>query len=160
MQQLYDLTDEFERVMIECTDRETGEITDEADTRLEALQMGIDERALLIARNALGERREAAMVKETIAALQARVKVHESRAAWCEKRLSILPPETKLRDAWVQFSFRKSQAVEIIEPRMLPADCWKEQAPKIDVERIRKRLKEGFKVTGAKLATRHNVQIR
>jgi hypothetical protein len=43
---------------------------------------------------------------------------------------------------------------------MLPADCWKPQDPKIDLKGIGERIKDGEEIPGARLVTRHSVQIR
>ena len=101
------------------------------------------------------------MVKKQAERLASRAKVLTNQAGRLKQKLTDwLPIGTKLRDDVVQIGWRKSQAVDVIDPDALPAGCWKEQDPKIDVAGIKVLLKEGIGVPGAKLVTRHHVSIR
>jgi hypothetical protein len=161
MPQLFQIADEIERFMAEAIDYETGEIDEGAAADLDALEMERDEKALAIARYQIGVLAEAEMVKKQRDRLDARAKVLTNQAGWLKGRLAAaLPVGTKLHDDVVKIGWRKSQAVEVLDPDALPGDCWKEQDPKIDVEGIKGRIKDGEEIPGAKLVTRHHLSIR
>jgi hypothetical protein len=161
MRPLFEIADAIERFMAEAIDHETGEISEDAAARLDELEMERDEKALAIARYQIGVLAEAEMVKKQAERLAARARVLTNRADWLEGRLAAsLPVGTKLKDDVVQIGWRKSQAVEVDDPDALPENCWKPQDPKIDVAGMKVRLKDGETIPGAKLVTRHQVNVR
>jgi hypothetical protein len=161
MPQLFEIADAIERFMAEAIDHETGEISADAAAKLDELEMERDEKALAIARYQIGVLAEAEMVKRQRDRLDARVKVLTNQAGWLKGRLiAALPVGTKLKDDVVQIGWRKSTAVEVVDPDALPADCWKPQDPKIDVAGMKERMKDGETIDGAKLVTRHHLSIR
>jgi hypothetical protein len=161
MPQLFELADAIERLMAQVIDPETGEITEDGLAKLDALEMERDEKALAIAQYHVGILAEAEMVKKQADRLDARAKVLTNQAGRLKQKLTDwLPVGTKLRDDVVQIGWRRSSAVEVVDPDALPADCWKQRDPLVDVAGIKGRIKDGEEIPGAKLVTRHHVSIR
>lgn len=60
-----------------------------------------------------------------------------------------------------KISFRKSESVEILDEKQIPEWYWIEKVTQsISKDCIKKVLKEGHKVPGAKLITKNNLQIK
>jgi hypothetical protein len=161
MPQLFEIADAIERLMAEVIDHETGEITDEGLEKLDALEMERDEKARQIAMYHLSILAEAEMVKKQADRLATRAKVLTNQAGRLKQKLvDWLPVGTKLSNDVVKIGWGKSTAVEVVDADALPANCWKERDPLIDVAGIKRRIKLGEGIPGAKLVTRHYVNIK
>lgn len=155
MASLYEIDSEI----MNCIDAETGEIID--PERLEALQM---ERGLKIENVALWVKNLKADIsaykaeKEAFAERekQAKAKI-ESLSKWLINALN----GEKFSTSKVAVSFRKSEAVEILDENKIPKKFIRkkvETAP--DKTAIKEAIKNGLKVRGAELVENQNIQIK
>lgn len=157
---LYEINNQIERVLLDGTDHETGEITEAALDALAALELSRDEKALAVACYIKGEDAEAEAIESEAARLTARARAHRGRAdrllVYLEREI---PSGTKLRDARATIGWRTVSSVEVYDEAMLPESCVriKREANKLEV---RDRLKAGEVVPGAVLRTSARLQVR
>lgn len=161
---LFDIADEIERTLAAGADPETGEITEETLTTLDALEGERDAKALDVAAYLKGEIAEAIAVEHIIEGLERRAQTHRNRAEslrgylqkFCER-------DAKLEDARSVISWRKSTAVEIVAEAMIPARWFRDPDPPVatpDKKRIGVELKAGRVVPGARLDRRTKLGVK
>jgi hypothetical protein len=157
---LYEIADSIERVLLDGTDTETGEISEEAVGALDKLEMQLSDKALAVARYVMGEQAEAEAVKVQADRLAKRSTVHRNRAARLKKYLEgCLEPGTKLRDDVVEITWRKSARVEIIDESQIPEDCFRIKR-EVSKTAIKAAITDGEIIRGAELVTRRNMVLR
>ena len=157
---LFEIADEIEKILAIQVDQDTGEIGDEAIAALQALEMQRDEKMLAIAAYLKGERAEGDAVQDQAKQLSARARAHHARAARLEDLIAqTLVPGEKLSDARSALSWRRSEAVEILDEKMLPSEFVRVKTEP-DKTAIKEALKEGASVPGAKLTARMNLQVK
>lgn len=157
---LFDIAAEIESLLNASVNPETGEIEEAALAQLAELEMARDEKCLAVAAYAVGQEREAEAIEEQAKRLRARAAVHANHAARLRAYVAEhLPVGTKIADARVALSWRKSVAVEITDTDKLPAQFWRvrSEPAKSDVSEA---LKAGEEVAGAQLVTRHALVIK
>jgi hypothetical protein len=161
MPRLFEIADEIEQLMAEVIDPETGEITDEGLAKLDALEMERDEKAIQIALYRFQILLEAEGTQAHVDRLAARVKILNNQAARLKQNIqSNVPRGHKINDPRVKIGWLPSTSVEIVDDKALPADCLRQPEPVPIKETIKRRIKLGEEVPGAKLVTRHHVWIR
>ena len=101
-------------------------------------------------------------IKAEEQALKRRREILENRAEWLKNYLQFnLEPGEKYDAGRVQLSWRKSQAVEIVDEFKIPDDYIKvKYQTQIDKEAIKEKLKAGEEIPGAILVTRQNLSIK
>jgi len=101
---------EIEKILNECVDKETGEITDEAFAKVDELQEQLGVKALHIAAYMKGEEAEAEAVAKVGSKLAARAKIHKNRAARLKKYLQSTLEKDRLEfsDSRVTIKWRGS----------------------------------------------------
>ncbi len=99
-------------------------------------------------------------IKEEIAKLQKRAKVHQNRRDGVKSYLDRYLAGRKFETAKLAISYRKSEAVEVAEGASVPDEFLVEQAPKIDKIGLKKALKGGAVIEGVSLVERQNIQIK
>lgn len=151
---LYEIND----AIMECVDMETGEIIDAE--KLSDLQMTFDDKVENIAlwiKNLLSD---AEAIKAEKDALAKREKVCRNKAESLKQYLAGALAGDKFSTPRVAVSWRKSEAVEVTDALTIPAQYWKQKDPEIDKMGIKKALKAGEVIDGAKLVTNLNIQIK
>jgi len=137
---------------------ETGEVIDiEA---LDALNMERDAKIRNIALWYKDLLSDAEQIKAEEQALNQRRKRAENKALQLKNYLANVLDGQKVKEPKFAISWRKSQAVNILDERKIPKEYLVEQAPKIDKSSIRKALKDGVTITGAELVEAMNIQIK
>ncbi len=137
-----------------------GEIPDNLDAQLAALQLQRNEKLLSIGRwikNLEGEAEAVAAEKERLAARQSALENKAARLrAWVAQNLFV---GEKLSDANVAYSWRKSTSVEITDINQIPAAYLhvEETASKADIKKV---LVSGIDVPGAALVEKMNLQLK
>ena len=181
---LFELSDQIERVMAEAIDHETGEISEEAASLLDSLQLDLEQKALAVAKYAMGEQAEAAAIRAQAAKNVTRAEQHERHATWLIetylaehlKRNDMGPQspekagrEVVLKDREAQIVFSKSAgAVPLVEshpnhvvpPGTPDSYVTTVQVRKVDKAKIRKHLLTGGKVNGWRLDWRSKLQVK
>lgn len=116
---LYEIHDAIEKILIECVDPDTGEITPEAAVRLDALELQREQVGLYLARAYMGELTEAKACLGYVAPILERAEEHRRRAAshkrradWLKDYLAKFIGEgVKLKDASVSLYWGSSTSV-------------------------------------------------
>ncbi len=137
---------------------ETGEVIDIA--ALDALNMQRDEKIRNIALWYKDLLSDAEQIKAEEQALNQRRKRAENKALQLKNYLANVLDGQKVKESKFAISWRKSQAVNILDERKLPKSYLIEQAPKVDKAGIRKALKDGADVPGAEMVEALNIQIK
>lgn len=160
---LYEVNEAIMDALTRAVDPDTGEIMDElAAEELNALLMAKDEKVegiLLWIKELTAQAEALKEIKQAYADRQAqKVKKAESLKRYVEK---ILTPGERFETQHVSVSWRKSESVEYtggveaLEERFL-----RMKAPEIDKVALKKALKAGETIAGARLVTAQNMQIK
>ena len=150
---LYEIND----AIMDCVDTETGEIIDAE--KLGNLQMAYEEKVENIAlwiKNLLAD---AAAIKTEKDALAEREKACRNKAESLKNYLSSALDGSKFSTPRVAISWRKSETVEIDDVTVIPSEYWKVKTD-LDKMGIKKALKAGAQVSGARIVTNNNIQIK
>lgn len=157
---------EINQSILECFDAETGEILD--SERLTALQLEKDVKLENIALYVKNLTSEAEAIREEEKALASRRQAKEKRAEQLKEYLKIELNGAKFETARVNITFRKSEAVAVADDAELISwlefrgydDCIKYTQPKANLTEVKRLIKQGEKVTGARLEERININIK
>ena len=144
-------------------DEETGEVFF-IDEDFEDLEAERAEKLDAVACFIKGLDAEAAAIKAEEKALEARRKAKEAKADRLRVYLAQSlqnAGESRYESARCAVSFRKSEAVEIVEPGQVPRHLFTVKTTETaDKAAIKKLLKAGEYVPGAQLVTRQNIQVK
>lgn len=154
MATLYEINEEI----LKCVDMETGEIVDV--DKLQELQMRFDDKVEGIAlwiKNLLSD---AAAIKVEKDKLAERQKVCENKAKNLKEYLQCVLAGEKFKSARVSISYRKSEAVEVMDIAKLDDDYLKYTEPTADKTKIKQALKAGVELDGVRLVENENIQIK
>lgn len=159
---LWSIDEKLEALIHEATDRDTGEINEDALNEIDQLEMDKTAKLLGCAAYLKGELAEAAAVQTVADGLLARVRSHEARAARMRKyMLRHLTPGEEVKDARIRLHWTKSSAVEITDEKAIPAQ-FMVQPPRPDSRPDKKAIKAGLKtagVSGARMEHRQTLKI-
>lgn len=161
MSTLYEINEQILRCVKDgdmVVDTETGEVIDAA--ALDALQMARDEKLTNIGKWILDLKADAKAIREREISLAERRKSKENKAEQLMDYMNMILAGKKFECADFKASYRKSQAVEVTDAEKIPAPYLIIQEPKVDKAGIKKALKAGEEVPGAKLVERNNLSIR
>ena len=161
MSTLYEINEQILRCVKDgdmVVDTETGEVIDAA--ALDALQMARDEKLTNIGKWILDLKADAKAIREREISLAERRKAKENKAEQLMDYVNMILAGKKFECADFKASYRKSQAVEVTDAEKIPAPYLIIQEPKVDKAGIKKALKAGEEVPGAKLVERNNLSIR
>ena len=158
MANLYDIDAKIMECMANCIDPDTGEITN--SERLEALQM---ERQIKLENVALyikNLKADAAMYKAEKQAFAERQAAAEKRAESLSEWLKNALDGQKFKTEKAEVNFRKTQIVEVIDIWDLNEDLLKYSDPTPDKAAIKRAIKAGEEVKGAKLVDGISMTIK
>lgn len=161
MSTLYEINEQILRCVKDgdmVVDTETGEVIDMA--ALDALQMERDEKLTNIGKWILDLKADAKAIREREISLAERRKAKENKAEQLMDYMNMILAGKKFECADFKASYRKSQAVEVTDAEKIPAPYLIVQEPKVDKSGIKKALKAGEDIPGAKLVERNNLSIR
>ena len=161
MSTLYEINEQILRRVKDgdmVVDTETGEVIDAA--ALDALQMARDEKLTNIGKWILDLKADAKAIREREISLAERRKAKENKAEQLMDYMNMILAGKKFECADFKASYRKSQAVEVTDAEKIPAPYLIIQEPKVDKAGIKKALKTGEDIPGAKLVERNNLSIR
>ena len=161
MSTLYEINEQILRCVKDgdmVVDTETGEVIDAV--ALDALQMARDEKLTNIGKWILDLKADAKAIREREISLAERRKSKENKAEQLTDYMNMILAGNKFECADFKASYRKSQAVEIMDAEKIPAPYLIVQEPKVDKAGIKKALKTGEDIPGAKLVERNNLSIR
>lgn len=141
-------------------DVETGEIFDK--DYLDQLEMMKEEKIENIAKWIKNLDSDIEQLKKQKDAFAARQKSAENKRDSLKNYLSTFLNYQRwdAKDKSVSVSFRKSEAVKIVDESVIPKKWFIKQEPKLDKAGIKAALKLNTKVRGAELETKQNIQIK
>lgn len=154
MATLYEIHAQIE----ECVDMETGEIIDQE--RLDKLDMEWTDKIENIAlwyKNLLSDADQYKIEKDNFAKKE---KSARNKAGSIKNYLDNVLQGDRLKTAKVNITYRKSESVEIEDIAKVDDDYLKYSEPTADKMKIKKSLKEGIDIKGARLVENQNIQIK
>ena len=99
-------------------------------------------------------------IKDEADKLTERRHILERKAERLKAYLASQMPGEKFESPRVAISWRKSEAVRIIDESMIPLCFWKTPVPQLDKVSVRATIKSGKDVPGATLEEKQNIQIK
>lgn len=149
---------EIDSAILDCMDLETGEIFDV--DRFEELNL---ERTVKIENICLWIKN----LKAEIEALKAEKDAFAKRQKSAENKMESLKQYisgylegTAYESAKVKVSFRKSEALDIMEGAIIPDEYLKFKEPDVDKVELKKALKSGVQIPGVYIVENQNIQIK
>lgn len=158
MANLYDIDAKIMECMANCIDPDTGEITN--SEQLEALQMERQTKLENVALYIKNLKADAAMYKAEKQAFAERQAAAEKRAESLSEWLKKALDGQKFKTEKTEVNFRKSQKVEILDIWDLNEDLLKYSDPTPDKAAIKRAIKAGEEVKGAKLVDDISMTIK
>lgn len=160
---LYKAADEL-RHLLDNMDDETGELPEGYETAREIVTTKSRAVAAYIAQS----EHECDMVEEHAKALLIRVKTARARSLRLRQYLAFHMKETGLTaiksddGMVVKLLVDRDESVEVYEPGLLPADYMREIPAKSEPDKtlIKKALKDGFEVQGARIVKKDRLEIK
>ena len=149
---------EINERILDCVDPETGEVVD--IRMLEELQMERDSKIENIAlwiKNLLSDAEELDREKKKLADRQ---RISENKAKSLKEYLSRFVNGEKFKTPRVSISWRKSESVSVDDISSVPDRFLKYSDPAPDKTAIKKAIKSGEDVPGARLIEGKNIQIK
>lgn len=149
---------EIDEAILACVDQETGEIIDEA--ALAELKMEREKKIHNIAAFIINLNAEAAAAKERAEVFTARRKAAENKAESLKRYLERQLNGQKWSDQDFKITWRKSEKTDIFDESAVPVDYKIPQPYKLDTMGIKRTLKMGKAVPGARLIESNNMQLK
>lgn len=158
MANLYDIDAKIMECMANCIDPDTGEITN--SEQLEALQMERQTKLENVALYIKNLKADAAIYKAEKQAFAERQAAAEKRAESLSEWLKKALDGQKFKTEKAEVNFRKTQKVEILDIWDLNEDLLKYSDPTPDKAAIKRAIKAGEEVKGAKLVDDISMTIK
>lgn len=162
IKKIYDLEKAREAIIEAFTDQETGDLIDK-----EAMCKYLDENDAEYEKNVESV---AITIKDSddfieridkeIKRLTAMKKTETNRVKNLKSGLADCLKGKKFKTEKFTISYRRSEAVEIVEGASVPDEFLVEQAPKVDKVGLKRALKGGAVIDGVSLVERQNILIR
>ena len=149
---------EIDSAILDCMDIETGEIF-HVD-RFEELNL---ERTVKIENICLwikNLKAEIEALKAEKDAFAKRQKTAENKMESLKQYISGYLEGTPYESAKVKVSFRKSEALDIMEGAIIPDEYLRFKEPDIDKVELKKALKSGVQIAGVSIVENQNLQIK
>lgn len=154
MASLYDI----DNAILALIDPDTGEITDfEAFEQLQLDREQKLENAALLIKNCEAD---IAAYKAEQAEFDKKIERTKRTLESVKRFLSQALNGEKFKTSKVSCSWRNTPSVEIEDVTLIPAEFLRTKAPEPNKEAIKKALKAGFKVCGAKLVTKQSMSVK
>lgn len=139
---------------------EDGEISQQAFKAIEELTLAKEERIDSLLSYYKDSLADSEKIKAEAKALVTRARVLENRAASLKSYLAcVIGTGRKWQNSRHKVTWRKSQAVEVLDAKKVPLDFVIDVEPKINKAALKLALKAGEEVEGARLEERENMLI-
>ena len=149
---------EIDAGIADCIDEETGEVLDYE--KLDGLQIERDKKIENIVFAIENTENDILGLKEQEEIFKARRKVAEKKLENLKGYLSYALQGQKFETVRAKVTFRKSEAVIVENEELIPSDYWETmETERLDLTAVKKALKAGEDVDGARLEERLNPQI-
>jgi len=159
---LYEISNELNKALINGVDSD-GCIIEGFESLIDELSMAKEEKLINCALYIKNETAFCDMLKLEEESLSARRKAIEKRIEWMKKYvLSHIEEGKKIESHQALISTRKSESIEILNEELIPKELCKHipESYKADKSLIKKALKAGNEIEGAKIVKNLNLQIK
>ena len=149
---------EIDAEILGCVYIETGEIFDV--DKFEELSLTRDakiENICLWIKNLKAQAEALKAEKESFAQRQ---KAAETKMESLKRYISTYLEGTAFESAKVKVSFRKSEAVEIMEGAVIPDEYLRFKEPEVNKTELKAALKKGVQIPGVSIVENQNIQIK
>jgi hypothetical protein len=158
---LYEITNEAQYL---ATLLETEELTPELEAELLINQEQLQTKAINYAKVISNYQGESDAIDAEIKRLKAMKESRDKKVTWLTeslKKAMMVSGIEKIESPLFKLSLRRSEAVEVEVPEALPVD-WQVRKVMITADKvaIKKAIKEGYAITGARLVENFNLQIK
>jgi hypothetical protein len=158
---LYQLTQEAQYLAALL---ETEELTPELEAELHINQFQLQEKASNYAKVIANYQSEADQIDAEIKRLKAMKESRDKKVTWLTeslKKAMLVSGIEKIESPLFKISLRRSETVEVEIPEALPVD-WQVKKVTITADKvaIKKAIKEGYSITGARLVENFNLSIK
>lgn len=160
MAKLYEINAELERLWEQAVDPETGEVNDDLDAQIEALQMERDQKVEYIALMIKNELSDADAIKTEKDKLAERERVKRNKAARLKAYLEWALDGEKFQTPRVNISYRSTSSVEVVNINKVPPEFLRLKDPEVDKTAVKAALKEGQEVPGCELLAKRSMTIK
>lgn len=161
MKTLYNIGQEQLAIIAEIETNE-GEITNEIQERIDLLAENFEEKAIAYGFVIKQVEAEETIIDAEIKRLQELKKKSAKLSDYLKERISAAMIEfgfEKIESPTLKLSFRKSESVEVFDETLL-APLYFNYKPTIDKTAIKTAIKAGEEVSGARIVTNKNLQIK
>jgi len=143
---------------------ETEELTPELEAELHINQFQLQEKASNYAKVIANYQSESDAIDAEIKRLKAMKESRDKKVTWLTeslKKAMLVSGIEKIESPLFKISLRRSEAVEVEIPEALPVD-WQIKKVTITADKvaIKKAIKEGYSITGARLVENFNLSIK
>jgi hypothetical protein len=163
MSNLYDLNSDFRRAIdlaLQYAEVSGGEISEELSAHIDTIELSRADKIEQYVRWHKNEIAIADMLDSEIDALKKRRDTHRATADYAKRMLTAtVQPGEKHEYACGRISWRKSQAVDVLDITALPAEFVKTEITARKLE-IKDYLKNGGALTGAVLVDHNSITIK
>jgi hypothetical protein len=158
---LYEITNEAQYLAALL---ETEELTPELEAELLINQEQLQTKAINYAKVITNYQGESDAIDAEIKRLKAMKESRDKKVTWLTdslKKAMMVSGIEKIDSPLFKLSLRRSEAVEVEVPEALPVD-WQVRKVMITADKvaIKKAIKEGYAITGARLVENFNLQIK
>jgi hypothetical protein len=158
---LYQLTQEAQYLAALL---ETEELTPELEAELLINQEQLQTKGINYAKVIANYQSEADQIDAEIKRLKAMKESRDKKVTWLTeslKKAMLVSGIEKIESPLFKISLRRSEAVEVEIPEALPVD-WQVKKVTITADKvaIKKAIKEGYSITGARLVENFNLSIK
>jgi len=159
---LYEINKDLNNLILSAVDAD-GVINEAFESDIDSLVMAKEEKLLNCAKYIKNEMAFVEMLKKEEQSLSTRRKQIEKRVEWMKKYVvGNMEAGEKVKDHQAQLSTIKSSSVEIIDEKLIPKElcnhipeCWK-----VDRIAVKKAIKAGNELEGAKMVDKLNLQVK
>ena len=158
---LYQITQEAQYLAVLL---ETEELTPELEQELLINQEQLQSKGINYAKVIANYQSESDQIDAEIKRLKAMKESRDKKVTWLTeslKKAMVVSGIEKIESPLFKISLRRSEAVEVDIPEALPVD-WQVKKVVITADKvaIKKAIKEGYSITGARLVENFNLQIK
>jgi hypothetical protein len=143
---------------------ETEELTPELEQELLINQEQLQSKGINYAKVIANYQSQADQIDAEIKRLKTMKESRDKKVTWLTeslKKAMLISGIEKIESPLFKISLRRSEAVEVEVPEALPVD-WQVKKVMITADKvaIKKAIKEGYSITGARLVENFNLQIK
>ena len=160
MAKLYEINSELEKLWEQAVDPETGEVSEELDAQIEALQMEKDQKVENVALWIKNLKSDADRMKEEAKKLTDRATATNNKAERLKAFLEYILGGEKFQTPRVNISYRTSNSVEVINIDKVPPEFLRLKDPEVDKTAVKAAFKEGQDVPGCGLVAKRSMTIK